>query len=139
MLAINMSVTTSHAHSRTETATGTSLHVTRVTPQVIEEVRRRIIEAVQPQQIVLFGSQARGQAATDSDIDLLVVHNLPCTNREVRLRIERALLDRRFGLDLIVRTPGQVAVNVADGNPFYSEQIYGEGIILYDRSGEAAS
>jgi hypothetical protein len=36
-----------------------SLRVSRVTPEVIDTVRRRIVAAINPQQIVMFGSQAR--------------------------------------------------------------------------------
>jgi uncharacterized protein len=115
-----------------------SLRVSRVTPGVIEAVRRRIVAAVNPQQIVMFGSQARGDATAGSDIDLLVVQDTAQSDREVRRRLERLLLDRRFGLDLIVRTPEEVALNLADGNPFYTEHIFGDGVVLYDRTEQAA-
>jgi uncharacterized protein len=115
-----------------------SLRVSRVTPEVIDAVRRRIVAAVNPQQIVMFGSQARGDATAGSDIDLLVVQDTAQSDREVRRRLERLLLDRRFGLDLIVRTPEEVALNLADGNPFYTEHIFGDGVVLYDRTEQAA-
>ena len=114
-----------------------SLRVSRVTPEVIDAVRRRIVAAVNPQQIVMFGSQARGDATTGSDIDLLVVQDTAQSDREVRRRLDRLLLDRRFGLDLIVRTPEEVALNLADGNPFYTEHIFGDGVVLYDRTEQA--
>ncbi len=110
-----------------------SLRVTRVTPDIIDYLRRQIIEAVQPRQIVLFGSQARGDAQPDSDIDLLIVHDRPETDREIRRRLDRLFLNRRFGLDLLVRTQQEVARNLADGNPFYTEHIYDQGRILYER------
>jgi predicted nucleotidyltransferase len=112
-----------------------SLRVREVTPAIIDVIRQRIVDAVHPQQIVLFGSQARRDAGSGSDVDLLVVHDTPRTDREVRRHLDRLFLDRRFGLDLIVRTPQEVAENVADGNPFYTEHIFGEGIILYEREG----
>ena len=39
----------------------------------IQDVCRQIVDAVQPQKIILFGSYAYGQPAADSDVDLLVV------------------------------------------------------------------
>ena len=111
-----------------------SLGVSSITPEVIEALMQRIVTAVNPRQIVLFGSQARGDATAGSDIDLLVVQDTLQPDREVRRRIERLLLDRRFGLDLIVRTPEEVARNLADGNPFYTEHIFGDGVVLYDRT-----
>jgi len=39
----------------------------------IAEITRRLIEFYQPERIYLFGSQARGDAGADSDLDFLVV------------------------------------------------------------------
>jgi predicted nucleotidyltransferase len=99
----------------------------------IEHLRRRIVAELDPTQIVLFGSHARGEARSDSDIDLLVVHDTDQTNREVRRRLEGLFLERRFGLDLIVRTPKEVQQNLADKNPFYTRHIFEEGTVLYER------
>lgn len=100
----------------------------------IAHLRARIVEAVDPQQIVLFGSHARGEARSGSDVDLLVVHDTAQTNRALRRRLERLFLDRRFGLDLLVRTPEDVRRNLADGNPFYTRHIFEEGRVLYERA-----
>ena len=110
-----------------------SLRVGKITPEVIKYVQQRNVEAFHPRQIILFGSQARGDAKGGSDLDLLVVHDTLQTDREIRRLLDRLFLDRRFGLDLIVRTPEGVAMNLADGNPFYTKHIFGEGIVLYER------
>jgi hypothetical protein len=60
-------------------------------------------------------------------------------DRQVRRQLENLFLGRRFGLDLIVRTPQEVAKNLADGNPFYTEHIFGRGIIAYRRPDAAPS
>lgn len=52
-----------------------SLGVREVTPEVIETIKRRIVAAIHPRQIILFGSQARQDAGSASDVDLLVVHD----------------------------------------------------------------
>lgn len=113
---------------------GGSLGVTRVTPEVIADVTQRIVDAIDPQRIILFGSQARGDAVHGSDLDLLVIQDSPHSDREIRRRIEQLLLDRRFGMDLIVRTPQEVDMNLADGNPFYTEHIFRDGVLLYERA-----
>ena len=40
---------------------------------VLAEVVRRLVEAVDPDKIILFGSRARGDYRPDSDLDLLVI------------------------------------------------------------------
>src|SRR5690348_3959414 len=40
---------------------------------LLAEAVRRLVEALQPERIYLFGSRARGDAHADSDYDLLVV------------------------------------------------------------------
>jgi predicted nucleotidyltransferase len=40
---------------------------------VIEEMTRRLVEFYRPVRIYLFGSEARGEAGPDSDLDFLVV------------------------------------------------------------------
>ncbi|MDO8672445.1 MAG: nucleotidyltransferase domain-containing protein [Dehalococcoidia bacterium] len=39
----------------------------------LTEIIRRLVEALQPEQIYLFGSHARGDATAESDYDMLVV------------------------------------------------------------------
>jgi len=100
----------------------------------IEYLRRQIVAAIDPQQIVLFGSHARGDARPDSDVDLLVVHDTGRTNRDVRRQLDQLFLDRQFGLDLLVRTSEDVERNLADQNPFYTRHIFEDGRVLHERS-----
>ena len=46
---------------------------TAVTDEKIEELVRRIVDAVHPLRIILFGSAARGEMGPHSDIDVMVV------------------------------------------------------------------
>ena len=112
----------------------TRLQTRQLTPELIAYIIEKIARDVAPQRIILFGSHARGEATDTSDLDLFIVQDSPASNREVRRRIESLLWGRRFGVDLIVRRPEEVARNVADGNPFYTRHILGEGKVLYERS-----
>jgi len=40
---------------------------------VLDEIVRRIVRAVHPERVYLFGSRARGDAGPDSDYDLMVL------------------------------------------------------------------
>ena len=50
------------------------------TPEILDEVIRRIVKVAQPEQVILFGSTARDETTPHSDIDLLVVKK-PGSNR----------------------------------------------------------
>ena len=54
---------------------------------VLAEIVRRLVETYQPERIYLFGSKARGDAAPDSDYDLLVVapDDAPAERRDSKL------------------------------------------------------
>jgi predicted nucleotidyltransferase len=112
----------------------TRLQTSRITPELVAYIVEKIVRSIAPQQIILFGSRARGEATDTSDLDLFIVQDSHLSNREVRRQIEGLLWGRRFGVDLIVRRPEEVARNVADGNPFYTRHILGEGKVLYERS-----
>ncbi len=47
--------------------------VNQVSDELLEEVRRRIVKAIRPEKIILFGSHAWGRPEEGSDIDLFVV------------------------------------------------------------------
>lgn len=75
--------------------------------RTVKEAVRRIVETVQPQQVILFGSVARGDSTPDSDIDLLVVKQCQ-QRREVAGRIYRALIGVGRAVDVVVVTPEDV-------------------------------
>ncbi|NLC56980.1 MAG: nucleotidyltransferase domain-containing protein [Armatimonadetes bacterium] len=76
----------------------------RVTQDVIAEAVRLLREAAQPLRIIVFGSQARGDAGEDSDIDLLVVEKeLPDRHAEM-VRLRDALRPLRIPIDVLVAT-----------------------------------
>jgi predicted nucleotidyltransferase len=75
----------------------------------LEALVQRIVEAVHPLRIVLFGSAARGEFGPDSDMDLLVV--MPEGTH--RLETMQFLHTRLFGIplavDILVATPQDLA------------------------------
>ena len=72
---------------------------------VLDEVLRRIVDAYAPSQVYLFGSEARGDAGADSDIDLAVVvpDGAEPSRRSSRLAAE-ALWGLERGADVVVFT-----------------------------------
>src|SRR6266478_6201575 len=73
----------------------------------IRRFARQVAERFQPDKIILFGSHAYGTPHADSDVDILVI--MPARNQmDQACRIDDAI-DPPFPLDLIVRTPKNVA------------------------------
>ena len=73
-----------------------------VTEKVLDEMVAAIVQEIDPEQIYLFGSRARGDARPDSDVDLLIVEQGPpdprCGRWE-KLAIKRPRrADRRGGI-----------------------------------------
>lgn len=73
----------------------------------ISEMVKRIVERFQPEQVILFGSHARGEARADSDVDLLVVMPVRGSKRATQLEIRKALHDIPVPKDVIVTTPDE--------------------------------
>lgn len=101
-----------------------------VTMGQIEDLACRIGHEFRADQIVLFGSHARGVATGDSDVDLLIV--LPFAGNSVDQSVAmRMKLRPAFPVDLIVRTPKQVRERIEMGDGFMQE-ILEEGKVLYE-------
>lgn len=98
--------------------------------QEIESLSDSIVSAFRPQRIVLFGSYAYGEPTEDSDIDLLVI--LPFAGKPARKAIEiRSKLNPKLPLELLVRTPEQVADRIAD-HDWFMQEIIEKGRVLYE-------
>ena len=76
--------------------------------KLISIMTERIVRNFDPLQIILFGSQARGDADRDSDIDLLVVFRELTDKRKTAIDIDRALADLPVAKDIIVSTPEEL-------------------------------
>src|SRR5438067_9113371 len=77
--------------------------------EVIPALVERIVRDFEPVQIILFGSQARGEARWDSDVDLLVVLPSAPDKHKAAVAIRRALHDIPVAKDIIVSTPDEIA------------------------------
>ena len=96
----------------------------------IRDLTSLIAREFDPDRIILFGSYASGQPDYDSDVDILVV--LPFKGKAVRKAIEiRNRVNAHMPLDLIVRTPEQVAERIAMNDCFMRE-IVERGRTLYE-------
>jgi len=79
------------------------------TRRLIDRMVRRIVAEFDPEQVILFGSHARGQARADSDVDLLVVMRYCGSSARARTAIRLALDDFPIAKDIVVATPEEFA------------------------------
>jgi predicted nucleotidyltransferase len=102
-----------------------------VTRSQIWAFSRAVAREFHPQKIVLFGSYGYGKPTENSDVDLLVI--MPRTRERgerMSVRIRQAI-PRNFPLDLLVRTPADVAKRLRWGDPFMCELLE-KGKVLYE-------
>ena len=96
----------------------------------LKELVRQIAEAVQPLQIILFGSAVRGEARPDSDVDLLVVMPEGTHRGHTEERIYVAVRGIRLPFDVIVATPGDLKAYHDTPGLIYREAVK-EGQTVY--------
>jgi uncharacterized protein len=75
----------------------------------IDRMVKRIVKKFRPHQVILFGSQARGDAGPDSDVDLLVVMDFEGTAFDKAVEIRLALHHMLVPMDVIVTRPEDFA------------------------------
>ena len=80
----------------------------QTTDQAIQAMVERLVDHFDPDQIILFGSQARGTARPDSDVDLLVIMPVIGSKREKRVEMRVALHDITVPKDILLATPEEV-------------------------------
>ena len=80
-------------------------------PEVIEQLVQRIIELVYPLRIILFGSAARGEMESDSDIDVLVVMPEGVHQRWTAQLLYRQIRGLGVPFDILVATPNDLEVH----------------------------
>ncbi|MBI4803303.1 MAG: nucleotidyltransferase domain-containing protein [Elusimicrobia bacterium] len=93
----------------------------------------RISRKIQPEKIILFGSYAYGRPRKHSDIDLFIVWNTRETRPLRHLAVSKAIGPRFYPMDIVVRTPLELAERKDWLDPF-THEIMTRGIVLYDRA-----
>lgn len=91
----------------TDHASVTSAPAPLVFREALEAFTQRLVEHFAPEQIILFGFQARGEDRQDSDADLLVLMPFESRPFAKSREIRRACMPG-FRLDLLIRRPEDI-------------------------------
>ena len=105
-----------------------------VTEERLQEVVRRIVEAFDPERIILFGSYVSGAPTPDSDVDLLIVMEDGERPAERRMVVSRLFRPRPFPMDILVYTPAEIQHALSLRDPFIFQALE-SGRTLYARAG----
>ena len=97
---------------------------------ILHEIIKRILDVVQPKNIILFGSAVRGEMGANSDIDLLVVVPSGLHRRKTAQKIYRNLIGLGFAVDIIVVTEDDIE-QFKDHNGMVIQPALEEGKVLY--------
>ena len=113
-----------------------SRSTTQVTNELLQQIVGVIVDEVDPEQIILFGSRARGDFNENSDIDLVVLESGPFGGGRTRHREEvqlyRALSGFHVSKDILVYTR-EDAEYWRDSLNHVLARALREGRVLYER------
>ena len=100
--------------------------------KIQSDIVSRIVDAIHPHKIILFGSYAYGNPAPDSDVDLVVVTETPLPKRQTSVALWNLLGDIPFPKDIIVASREEF--------DFYSHEAgsvmrtaHEKGVVIYAR------
>lgn len=123
--------------SAPRTATPRRCPLPPVTDDLLHRMVRAIVDEVDPEKVILFGSRGRGDAGADSDVDLLVIEAEPFgpgrNKHQEMLRLGRAVREFRVPTDILVFSNEEVEYWHDSLNHVLARALR-EGRVLYERS-----
>jgi predicted nucleotidyltransferase len=99
----------------------------------LPEMTDRVVQKFHPERVILFGSQARGEATSDSDVDILVVVPDGSDVKRTTTAIYEELDDLPIAKDVVVVTPTDVTTFGRLVGTILKPALE-EGISIYERA-----
>jgi len=91
-----------------------------------------LVREANPLKVILFGSQQRGDASEDSDVDLLVIEKDLINRRKEMARLRKAVSPLRIPMDVLVASEDHVRSSWAEFPGSYLYDALRKGRVLYD-------
>jgi predicted nucleotidyltransferase len=96
----------------------------------IKKITDIIVKKTRPKKIYLFGSYAKGTARPESDLDLLIIADMPGPKNKRSLAVRRLFPNRDFSLDVFVYHEDEYNEEVGIANTL-ATTVAREGKIIY--------
>jgi len=106
--------------------------MTTLTPKLVEQIVNHIVATADPKKIILFGSYARGEARSTSDLDLLVIADSALPRHRRSAPLYGALSKILLPMDIVVFTPEEVQEWSRVRQAFVTTAVR-EGRVLYEK------
>lgn len=106
--------------------------IQEVTPKIIDEMVKIIVEAAHPEKVILFGSWARGDNRKDSDIDFIIVKSPSENHLKETSNIHRMLSKFMIPTDILIYSQGDIDYWSDSINHVIARALR-EGKVLYER------
>ena len=105
---------------------------------LLDHVTRTIVERFHPKRILVFGSHARGNARSDSDLDLFIEMETSRRSPDRAIEISEVFGLRPWPMDIVVYTPEEVR-RLRHVKGTLLSVIEKEGIVLYEQGAAEAA
>jgi len=92
----------------------------QVDARLLGDLTQRIVDAVHPLRIILFGSAGQGMIGPDSDLDVLVVVPDGTHRRQTWRRICAKMWGFKMPTDIVVSTPSDITRHKDDPSLIYA-------------------
>jgi predicted nucleotidyltransferase len=98
---------------------------------LLRELVRRIRATAEPEKIILFGSRARGDEHSDSDLDIFIVMDSDLPRHKRPVPFYQALAGLGVAKDILVYTPAEVE-EWKTASCSLVATVLREGMVLYE-------
>ncbi len=104
-----------------------------ITPSLLQEIVRLIVNVADPEKIIVFGSYAGGNTTPSSDLDVLVIIKASHIPRHERsIPISLALSHIIFPMDILVYTEEEVE-EWSDVPQAFITSVVKKGRVIYEK------
>lgn len=111
---------------------GSIRKIKKVDDKLFKEVVDRIVSAVQPDKIILFGSFAYGIPTTKSDLDILVIMDSDLPRYKRAIPIYKALAGLLIPKDIVVYAPDEIR-EWEDVPQAFITTVVNKGKVIYEK------